>query len=631
MNNQTKHDFEKRPGNPEKSYLEQLFNSTPEAIVWHDKNDIIININDEFTKLFGYTPKEAVGKPINSLVAPNHLVDEAAKLSKTVVNGNRVEIESKRRTKDGKLIDVLILGAPVFHEGNQMGVYAIYRNITERKKAEEELIIQKIYLERLFNSAPEAIVLHGNNDLILDVNDEFVKIFGYSKEEAIGKPINDLLASREFEDEAIKISEQVIRGEKIDLETKRKRKDGSLINVSILGAPIIHEGKQIGDYAIYRDITERKISEEKMHIQKSYFEILFNSAPEAIVWHDNNDIVINVNDEFTKTFGYSRDEAIGRAINELVAPDDLVHEATILSKTVVHGDRVEIETKRKRKDGRLIDVSILGAPIIHEGEQMGVYAIYRDISERKKAEETRIRFREESRMAHDIQKNLLPQSNPSISGYDIAGKNVPALNVGGDYFDFIQLDNYRIAIALGDVSGKGLAASLVMANLQATIRGQAYYNVAVNECLERANNLLFRSTDSKTFISLFYGILDTNTHTLTYANAGQNIPFIFTKGKKTVSLKTRGIALGMKEDVSYHIEDLPVSTGEIIVIYSDGISEAMNKRMTEFGDEKIKKIFKSNLDISANNLIEKIFSSVNKHFGDASQNDDMTMIVLRRK
>ena len=109
------------------------------------------------------------------------------------------------------------------------------------------MIIQKAYLERLFNSAPEAIVLHGNDDRILDVNDEFVNIFGYSKDEAIGQPINDLLASKEFEEEAIKISENVIRGKKIDLESKRKRKDGSLIDVSILGAPIIHEGKQIGD------------------------------------------------------------------------------------------------------------------------------------------------------------------------------------------------------------------------------------------------------------------------------------------------------------------------------------------------------------------------------------------------
>ena len=184
---------------------------------------------------------------------------------------------------------------------------------------------------------------------------------------------------------------------------------------------------------------------------------------------------------------------------------------------------------------------------------------------------------------------------------------------------------------MGDVSGKGLAASLVMANLQATIRGQAYYNVAVNECLERSNNLLYRSTDSKTFVSLFYGILDTKTHTLTYANGGQNMPLLFANGKRTITLKTRGIALGMKENVSYKFEQRSLAPGETIIIYSDGISEAMNKRMTEFGEKKIKKSVRCNLKSPASNIIENLFSTVNMHFGGSIQNDDMTMIVLRRK
>ena len=170
-----------------------------------------------------------------------------------------------------------------------------------------------------------------------------------------------------------------------------------------------------------------------------------------------------------------------------------------------------------------------------------------------------------------------------------------------------------------------------MANLQATIRGQAYHNVAVNECLERSNNLLFRSTDSKTFISLFYGILDTNENTFTYANAGQNMPFIFNKSKKTISLRTRGIALGIKKDASYEIEKRTINRGDSIVIYSDGISEAMNKRKTEFGDERIRRIVRSNLEKSSARIIETLFSTVNAHFGDVPQNDDMTMIVVRRR
>ena len=615
----------------QKTYLEKLFNNAPEAIVLHDNDDLIADVNAEFTRIFGYSRKEAIGKPINELVASKEFQDEAVLISEKVIRGERIDLDTKRKRKDGTLIDVSILGAPIVHDGKQIGDYAIYRDITKRKKAEEELHIQKTYLEKLFNSSPEAIVWHDNDDLVINVNDEFTKMFGYSREEAIGKSINELVASEEFQDEAAMLSEKVIHGERVAADAKRKRKDGTLMDVWILGAPIIHNGKQIGVYAIYQDITERKKAGEELYLQKTYLEKLFNSAPEAIVWHDNNDIVVNVNDEFTTMFGYSREEAIGRPINELVAPDELQDEASMFSHKVIHGERVEADSIRKRKDGTIFDVSILGAPIFHEGKQISVYAIYRDITERNKAREARIRLKEEARMARDIQANLLPKSNPEISGYDIAGMSLPALNVGGDYYDFIRLNEHRLAIGLGDVSGKGLAAALVMANLQATIRGQSFFDGKANECLERANKLLFDSTDSKTFVSLFYGILDTKKNTLCYANAGQNTPLIFSPGKKPLPLKTHGLALGLQDDVSYQNDEIPINPGDRLLIYSDGISEAMNERMEEFGDEKLREIVQRDNGDSANESIKKIIEAVNLHFGDASQNDDMTMIILKRK
>jgi sigma-B regulation protein RsbU (phosphoserine phosphatase) len=234
-------------------------------------------------------------------------------------------------------------------------------------------------------------------------------------------------------------------------------------------------------------------------------------------------------------------------------------------------------------------------------------------------------------MARNIQINLLPKSNPNIDGYDIAGKSIPALNVGGDYYDFIRLDDHRLAIALGDVSGKGLAAALVMSNLQATIRSLASSNVTANECLERANNLLFRSIDAKTFVSLFYGILDTKKNTICYANAGQNLPLIFSPDKKPVPLKTHGLVLGTKEDVSYQKEEISINPGERLLIYSDGIPEAMNEQMEEFGDEKLLDIVQRYRDYSADALIENIIAALNLHFGSVPQNDDMTMVHLLRK
>jgi PAS domain S-box-containing protein len=614
----------------QKTFLEILFNSAPEAIVLHDNKDHIVNVNTEFTRVFGYSREEAIGKPINQLVASPGLLREAKIVSKQVLTGHRVEIDTKRKRKDGTLVDVSILGAPIIHRGRQMGDYAIYRDITQRKKSEEDLRVQTAYLERLFNSAPEAIVWHDNNDCIISVNDEFTRMFGYSREEAIGQRINDLVATPELLAHANDLSYKVGHGRRVESEAKRRRKDGTLFDVSILGAPIFHGGKQMGVYAVYRDISDRMKTQEELEIQETFFEKLFNAAPEAIILHDNNDIVVDVNQEFTRMFGYAHAESVGRHINDLVASDEFLEEANELSVHVIHGRRVELDSKRRRKDGTLIDVSILGAPIVHEGKQLAIYAIYRDITERKKAEEVRVRLKEEARMARNIQTNLLPKGHPEIAGYDIAGKNVPALNVGGDYYDFIRLDEDRIAIGLGDVSGKGLAASLVMANVQATIRGLALFDDDPRDCMEKANRLLFRSTDSRTFVSLFYGILDTRRHTIRYSNAGQDMPILFSAAGKCIRLGTRGIALGMKENVVYEEEEISIHPEDRLLIYSDGISEAMNKELEEFGQERIERVIRKNSADRAEVLVEKIFSAVSTHLGPLSPNDDMTVVLIRR-
>jgi len=355
------------------TYLDKLFNSAPEAIALHSSDDRVVDINDEFTRIFGYSREEAIGKQINELIAPDELLDEATDISHRVIHGERIAVETRRKRKDGVLLDVSILGAPIFHRGKQVGDYAIYRDITERKRTEERLRIQRTYMEGLLDSAPEAIVFHDVNDIVVNVNDEFLRMFGYSRDEAIGKPINSLVAPAGFEAEAAELSDSVIHGHRVEVETKRRRNDQTVFDVSILGAPIFHEGKQVGVYAIYRDISERKGAEEEILIQKIYFERLFNSAPEAIFLHDNNDRVVRVNEEFIRMFGYSAEEAIGRPVNDLVAPDELLEEASRFSQMSLRGERVEAETKRKRKDGTIMDVSVLGSPVVHEGKQIAVY------------------------------------------------------------------------------------------------------------------------------------------------------------------------------------------------------------------------------------------------------------------
>ena len=249
------------------------------------------------------------------------------------------------------------------------------------------------------------------------------------------------------------------------------------------------------------------------------------------------------------------------------------------------------------------------------------------------SEEEQILFQiqEEMRLASEIQSGLLPKAPPKIKGYDIAGISYPAKVVGGDYFDFIPLEENKIAVCLGDISGKGLPAALLMANLQAIIRAQALLNLHPKDCLQQSNKLLYQSTDPQKFATLFYGILDTQKNQFSYSNAGHNRPVFLRKGKEPVFLEKAGIALSFIENFSYEEDIITFIPDDTLVIYSDGITEAMNGSEEEFGEKRLVSIAENHIESSAEELMEKIITSVKQHAGNQPQSDDITLVIIKRK
>jgi PAS domain S-box-containing protein len=370
----------------ERAYLDQLFETAQEAIVMCDNYGKVLRVNPEFTKAFGYINDEAAGRDIDGLIASQELVQDATEITHHVTEGNRVALEAQRRKKDGTPILVSILASPIIIDGKQVGVYAIYRDITDRKKAETALAQEKAYLDELFDSAQEGIVMTENDGRILRVNNEFCRLFGYTQDEALGRYVDDLVAPGELKEEALSNTQSVAEGGRIRCDTLRRHKNGTLIHVSVIGCPIIVNGKQEAVYAIYRDITHRKKAEEALAKEKAYLDQLFENAQEAIVMCDNYGKVLRVNTEFTQAFGYTNEEAVGKEIDHLIASEESVQDAVEITHHVTEGHRVALEAIRIRKDRTPIQVSILASPIIIDQNQVGVYAIYRDITDRKRAE-----------------------------------------------------------------------------------------------------------------------------------------------------------------------------------------------------------------------------------------------------
>jgi sigma-B regulation protein RsbU (phosphoserine phosphatase) len=246
-------------------------------------------------------------------------------------------------------------------------------------------------------------------------------------------------------------------------------------------------------------------------------------------------------------------------------------------------------------------------------------------------EQALLLMQKEMKLAYKIQTGLLPQAAPEITGYDIWGKSVPAQDVGGDYFDFIQAGEGRVGISLGDVSGKGVPAALLMANLQATLRAQILQGLSPKECLERSNTHLLGSTDPGRFMTLFYAVLDGAAHELCYSNAGHNRPLLFKRGAEPTRLDIGGIALGYMKDVTYLEGRVALEPGDICLVYSDGITEAVNKDEELFGEERLSQVVTANSDDTAEDLIEKVFDAAGLHSSGLSQADDMTVVVVKRE
>ena len=300
--------------------------------------------------------------------------------------------------------------------------------------------------------------------------------------------------------------------------------------------------------------------------------------------------------------------------------------------------------------------SLLGVPLVLKGKMTGVLTVFNkhanegftdgdqrllsiiaaqsaQIIENARLyleEQNLMLMQEEMRLAAETQINLLPKSIPKVADYQIAGKSIPAKDVGGDYYDFIQVDDNNFAFCLGDVSGKGMSAAMLMSNLQATLRAQILSGENSTETITRANTLLYQNTDSTKFVTLFLGIINIETNEIKYCNAGHNNPYHYDTNNQVKELDIGGLILGFQPDSSYLGGSIPFQPDDLLVLYSDGITEAMNDKNEEFGEERLTGLIIKYKSEDIYKLIDRIIDEVNKFSDGIPQSDDMTLMIIKR-
>jgi sigma-B regulation protein RsbU (phosphoserine phosphatase) len=254
-------------------------------------------------------------------------------------------------------------------------------------------------------------------------------------------------------------------------------------------------------------------------------------------------------------------------------------------------------------------------------------AIRREVEDGRAARRAERRASREQADAQALQRALLPSSLPVVRGCELAARWTPALAFGGDCYDVVQLSDTRFAISVADVCGKGLAAALLMSNLQASVRAFSSHDSTPHRVAANVNDALVRNDGLRRFVTFFYAVYDTATREMTFANAGHNPPLVVSADGSVKRLATGGMVLGVFDATNFDQEQIRLATGDRVVLFTDGIVEAEDACGDEFGDDRLANIVVQRRTATAAALVDGIFDQVTRFTGAALQ-DDATVLVL---
>jgi len=298
------------------------------------------------------------------------------------------------------------------------------------------------------------------------------------------------------------------------------------------------------------------------------------------------------------------------------------------------------------RDGSLLGLIALGPRLSEEpysGEDQRLLASVASqaataLDSLRLAEQMAERLEVERRAAHEmelakrVQSKLLPQSAPILATLECVGRCLQARAVGGDYYDFLELESGRLGLALADVAGKGFPAALLMASLQASLRSRALPDLLdLPRQLRAVSQLLYRTSDTNRFATLFLGIYDDSTRRLFYANCGHNPPVLLRAAGPRERLAPTGPALGLLEGWDGEAQDLLLAPGDLLAVFSDGITETFDARDEEFGEERLIALLSTHSGGGLDALADRVFETVRAFGGSGEQQDDQTLLLARVK
>jgi len=517
---------------------------------------------------------------------------------------------------------------------------------------EERVAERTVELERatervrsIVQNASDAIITIDSDQNIVLFNPQAEETLGYTEAEVLGKPLTLLMVEEsravhpkevdKFRNEPAKS-----RGMDVRRSIRGQRKDGTVFPAEAGISKMVLDG-EVFFTAFLRDVTERVEAQEQLTLQAA----ALHSAANGIAITDTEGIIQWVNPAFTGLTGYSSEDAVGQTPR--VLKSDKHEEAfyTGMWDRIKSGQVWQGEVINRRKDGSQYTEEMTITPVTDvDGEIIHFVAIKQDITERKRmalqleeAFETikiqKERMEVELNFAREIQMNMLPLIFPAFPAreeIDLYAALEPAREVGGDFYDFYFLDEDHLCFVIGDVSGKGAPGALLMAVSKTLIKSRALDDSEPASILTHVNDELSRDNESAMFVTIFLGILNVKTGDLEFTNAGHNPPYIKREdGTVEIVDAFHGPVIGAMPGLPYKQDSAVLGHNDTIVLYTDGVTEAMDESERLFTDRRFADLLSSDDVVTPQSVIERTLSEVKRHQGDAIQADDITMLAVQ--
>jgi len=499
------------------------------------------------------------------------------------------------------------------------------------KKAQQTLRQEKETLQSILNSLAEGVIVADRDGKFQFFNPVAEKILGIGSKNVTkaewssvyGTYYTDRVTS--YPSEQLPLA-QALKGEEITNELifikNPERPDGIYINVS--ARPLKgNNGSVRGGIVVFQDITESKQTENELRKLSSAVE----QTADSVFITNKKGVIEYVNPAFETTTGYSREEVLGQTPKTLQSGMHDIAFYQNLWKTILSGKTYRGTIVNKKKSGEFYWSEQTITPMKDEaGKITNFVSVLKDITELKEKQEQEFHLR----IACELQQRYY-KVKVTVPGFDITGATYPAVETGGDYFDFIPMIDGSIGIVIGDVSGHGIGSALIMVQSRAYLRAFAKVESDPAILLTRLNQELATDLDDKHYVTLTLARLDPNQNLLDYANAGHLPAYLLnSSGKIKHIMESTGIPLGIMHDYKYEkSEPIKLTPDDIVVFITDGITEAHAINKTEFGFDRALDIIRSHQHATARQIINHLYQAVRSFTKKQPQEDDITSIICK--